>query len=333
MYNLRIKKYYPVLSIFLLFSYKIHTQACTYSPPGGRIGDHINIYIKLFYGADYFGFSDDQICIRNTQYEKFFPRLIHHKKSYESIKNPFTKQSVITNDEYQLKYPHETNVIYLIGYNFYTQNSGIHTFERAQEHFDAFYNEIEQNPELYTKIKNTLKPDKSLKIFSPPHTILSVALHIRTGGDHEDFMEKKWPRRFLPHTYYIESLKRVSELFNDQPLFVSLFTDDSRPEKIVELYKKTLQKSNIAFCYRQLDNTHDKNILEDLFSMAQFDILIRPWSQFSRIAQFLSESIKLTIYPNKRYSEENKTIIEPGYRSHYKNLDCSSLEKRIEIIK
>jgi hypothetical protein len=103
------------------------------------------------------------------------------------------------------------------------------------------------------------------------------------------YADALFPLKFPAHMYYVESLKEIAKIFNQRPLHVHLFTDHSEPETIVKSLQKTLSHLNISFAFRANNNTHNANVLEDLYGMQQFDCLIRSGSYFSLWASVLHD--------------------------------------------
>ena len=74
-------------------------------------------------------------------------------------------------------------------------------------------------------------------------------------------------------------------------------------------FKNILNNPRITFGYRENDNCHNANVLEDFFSMMEFDCLIRPGSHYSRFVQRLGKN-KVVIYPESIAKNSNgKSVI------------------------
>jgi len=112
------------------------------------------------------------------------------------------------------------------------------------------------------------------------------------------FSDKRWPTRFPPMQFYIDQIIYLQKHFNYAPLYVHIFTDDKNPKKLVDIIKKNMLHDNIQFYYKEKNNIYDANVLDDLFTMAQYDCLIRPGSNFSKVAQLLGNH-KIIIYPSQ----------------------------------
>lgn len=179
------------------------------------------------------------------------------------------------------------------------------------------------------------------KAVSIPEKSICVAVHVRRGGGYDrplsqltesdqkfnddyaellikaaksgrhppKFADKRWPLKFPPDKYYIDQIKAVFNFYKGKPLFVHIFTDDKNPQEIVNIYKAALNNDLITFSCRESDNSHKNNVLEDLFTMMDFDCLIRPDSGFSQIAEFFGKH-SLVIAPKSYTWQETKLIID-----------------------
>lgn len=131
-------------------------------------------------------------------------------------------------------------------------------------------------------LQSLFRPAKNIPLISPPNHYLSVALHIRRGGGYDEanpFL--LWPLRFLPDSYYIECLRRVYTLFPGQKIYAYIFTDEQEPKKIADTLKNALADLPITFDYREKGNHYTANVVEDFYSMMNFDCLIRSASNFT----------------------------------------------------
>lgn len=183
----------------------------------------------------------------------------------------------------------------------YKKNNGIHfpcfAVDWKEEKFRGLVTEM-------------LKPKKPLKLLDFPNDKLSVAIHVRTGGgfDREGLGEDiLFTGKLPPKKFYLDALEALQKLLPDQELYFYIFTDDSHPEKLaswIEDHLKNLRTAPFTVGYRILENKHDLNILEDMFSMLQFDCLIRPESNFSIIPSLLKD-YKILIHPLEWYKRKN----------------------------
>ena len=162
------------------------------------------------------------------------------------------------------------------------------------------------------KLKKTICPRQELDKVIIPQECLSIAVHVRNGGgfvvDTQQERER-CPLRFVPDEFFIAQIARLADMFNTQNIYVYIFTDHMEPAKLMKKFKKTLNNPRITFGCRQEDNSHKSNVLEDFFSMMDFDCLIRPGSHFSRFVQRLGSN-KVVIYPESvRKTPDGKSVI------------------------
>lgn len=123
------------------------------------------------------------------------------------------------------------------------------------------------------------------------------------------FSDYIWPIKFPPDQYYIDQIKKLAELLPGKNLLIYIFTDDPKPELIVQRYSKALESfPRIIFSYRQAGNHHTKNVLHDLFSLTQCDCLISASSSFGFIAQLLGDH-SIIMFPIRAIALPDKIII------------------------
>jgi|GEM_PF-4139756 len=186
------------------------------------------------------------------------------------------------------------------------------------------------------RIRDIIKPKyKVTKTVIPQHAI-SVAVHIRKGSgtdQHQSNLKQLFTDKFLSDRYYTEQIRRVSEYFNDQSLYVYLFSDYADVTIIKKYYESALSdKKNIIIDCNKNDqddtfltetgnmvgrglrsrnigelygDAYKDTIISDLYSMASFDCLIRSHSHFAQSAELLGEH-KIVVSPNQVYWDKEK---------------------------
>lgn len=143
------------------------------------------------------------------------------------------------------------------------------------------------------KLRELIQPKKQLALITPPSNGISIAVHVRKGGNFDVWDDQARTDlagvayRSPLDQYYIDQIKTIATLFEGLPLYVFLFTDDPKPQELVDSYRKQLGIAAITLDYRKEENHDKKNVLEDFFSLQNFDILIRPHSNFSIMAEQL----------------------------------------------
>lgn len=123
------------------------------------------------------------------------------------------------------------------------------------------------------------------------------------------FSDYIWPIKFPPDQYYIDHLKYLSDFLKDRQFLVYLFTDDPNPQEIVERYSMALKEyPRIIFSFRQSGNHHTKNVIQDLFAIAQCDCLISASSSFAHSAQLLGDH-SICVMPTHAITLPDKVIM------------------------
>lgn len=158
------------------------------------------------------------------------------------------------------------------------------------------------------ELKKNITPRYEIQKIEIPAEVVSIAAHVRNGGTFAaDTPEEKerCPLRFVPEEFFIDQIERLAAMFPADNLYVYIFTDHPEPAKLAKKFTRALNDPRITFDYRKEDNSHKANVLEDFFSMMDFDCLIRPGSNFTRFVQRLGNN-KVVIYP------ESVKEIAPG---------------------
>lgn len=142
------------------------------------------------------------------------------------------------------------------------------------------------------ELRSAFRPLKehSPIIFPKDKGYLTVALHVRQGGDYDiDDAYLLWPLRFPPESYYIESLRKLCSLYPHRPVYAFVFTDDPDPERLITSFKSKLPDLPITFDCRKREDQKQRQPLDDFFAMMTFDCLIRSSSNFSLIPSVISK--------------------------------------------
>jgi hypothetical protein len=111
-------------------------------------------------------------------------------------------------------------------------------------------------------------------------------------------VEHAFTEKVPPEQFYVDQIKKLSEMLGDAPLYVHIFTDDKAPLELLARIQAHVNKSNIAFGTRKTENVHNVNIVDDMYAMSKFDCLIRSWSYFSWVSQIMGDH-KIVIYPGQ----------------------------------
>lgn len=151
-------------------------------------------------------------------------------------------------------------------------------------------------------LRELITPQYPLQLTKPLKHKISIALHVRKGGGFDqftpnDFYNQEMPvYKLPPDEYYVNQIKLVSAMLDNPELYIFLFTDDQNPQDIAERYQEMINLPSITIDYRKEQNHHTANVLEDFFSIMEFDVLIRSESSFSFMAQQLGDH-KMIITP------------------------------------
>jgi hypothetical protein len=307
-------------------------SAVTYTFSGGRLGDNLvavshALALAVKYDLDFvykpFEYSKD-LMIDQLAALKYSEKLAKTYKKIIQIKGINT-----------LNIDRDANYLYVVPYFPEIKQE----YSNKKNSFAKTYFEVDWNDrDFYQALVALIKPKKSFAQPTIPENVISVALHVRRGGNFigdpplksdptylnkpnkfRCFADVAEPLKFPPDTFYIEQLRTAAQLAGQKPLYVHIFTDDPNPQRLAYLYKSALQEYIITFDFRETGNRHDVNVLEDFFAMTHFDIIIRPNSNFSLMAFKLKNS-GMEIAPSKAtWQNGSLTITETERNQRFLN--------------
>jgi len=283
----------------------ITTSAVTYTLSSGRLGDNLLSYlhakwiayvydIPLLYKP--FNYSD-QLALHDV--EKLYTAALE-----KQFKKVVTVSMPLMIDKY-------ANILYVVPY--FPESLAEHTPESDFLYFITGWDDLG----FQKIIRTVLQPKNQLILIKPPQNCMSVAVHVRVGRGY-DFPEDQsaddrllmhYPLKFVPDSYYIEQIQEIVRIFSDQPLYVYLFTDDPQPGALLKKYKQALNNNNVTFACRMKKNHHCAHVLEDFFSLLQFDCLIRSDSNFPLVASKLMRHM-IHICPSHCYFHDNQVTVK-----------------------
>ena len=256
---------YIFLLLFFCSSIRCE-RAITYEFNGGRFGDCLSTYckakwfaykhkLKLFYKP--FTYSD-QLTMHNIESVYGDPIA----QSFDKIVKVKNEADIINNKD--------KHVLFVS--NFYSQTPGLYEYGI-------------QDVQFAQEIKKALTPTIPMPTIEKPHDSIIAAVHIRKGGGfdqplaseqiykkNEQYADQIWPTKFPPDQYYIDQIKVLKNIIGcNTPLTIYLLTDDPDPAALAAKYTQKLNNPLISFIFRDKDNSHNSNVVEDFYIMAQCD--------------------------------------------------------------
>lgn len=268
---------------------KIGPSAITWKPNGGRFGDDLLSYSKTKWLS--MQFNIPIICQPFSYSDEL---MLHENETFstEECLSQFSSTKQLIKEPPYILVPN---------------NSTLYV-SRWKTEIDIDWFDIEFLEEL----KKNIAPRYTLEKVTIPEGVVSVAVHVRNGGTFAaDTQEEKerCPLRFVPEEFFIEQVHRIAYMFPDDMIYVHIFTDHPNPTKLVKKFKYRLNNPRITFGCRAEGNSHKANVLEDFFSMMDFDCLIRPGSHFTRFVQRLGRNT-VVIYPESVKEIDGKKVID-----------------------
>lgn len=318
---MHIKKTIILLITFMIPSNTLHLRSHFISyqlTPGSRLGDHLLTYslasavadiAKLPLHGPSFKYADKLTLSTDNLY-------IASKKKRTVILSSYQGQNLAVSPGAPIAYV-----------------CTLKTTINNMRGFNDFYNYTKTHPLFKAHLVHMISPLYQIEQLPLPSDMITVAVHVRTGGGFDKplfmnsnlkkkpasthyFADQMYPERFPPESFYIEQIAQIAKLCKNKPLFIHIFTDDKNPPAIVARFKAQLLHINGIFSCRTGENSHDTNVLDDLFNMMKFDCLIRPASSYSKMAQLLGNHT-IIIYPKKvKWIKDTLTTEKVGIINH-----------------
>lgn len=276
----------------------------TYELSGGRLGDNlisfmhakwisykynIPLLYRDFEHADAFAFSQKYDLFTNEIEEVSNIRHIglkRREKKFISV------------------YPLYYNVLYFPDCRF--EHFGEYVF---YNHYFPYFHVDWSDPNFRKELLSDLTSSRQFNLIYPPKGYTSVAVHMRRGGGVDcPHSLTHSPLNFPPDAYYTSQLRRVIDHLEGEKVFVHLFTDDQNPKALVEMLRSTLLDCNIEFGFTDPKILRENPVMEDFFSLANFDCLIHAQSNFSVSASKLKK-YRVRVCPENYCVKKGKVII------------------------
>lgn len=257
----------------------------TYTFSGGRFGDNLLAYLH----AKWFSFEHQMPLLYQPFRYSTSLRLHDEELHYASYSFSFRYRTPVW--RWPLNFSSLPTVVYVSPYFPHDprEDCSIEDVNKltAWPSFPIDWD----NREFRAIAREMISPKASLKLTIPPAGYISVAIHIREGGDHDnDHTRQNIVMKLPPVDFYIQGLRAVLELFPGKTLYCYLFTDARSPATLAEKIQSAfLDEAALIIDYRRSTNGPERNVLEDFFSLFEFDVLIHPLSNYSLIPALIHD--------------------------------------------
>jgi hypothetical protein len=272
-------------------------NAVSYSLSGGRLGDNLVAYFHARWLSYKYGLpllykpfpESDQFCLDDMDSE---------------MGNNFLFQNVISIREESDIQTTPSSSLFICPYFPETRNE----YEWCNLSYLPFFSVNWEEPDFHEEVVRCLKPKQDLLRMKLPKNCITVAVHLRRGPEFNNPENLiRWPLKFVPDSYYITQIRRLANIFHHKKLYIYVFTDDEQPQVIVNNYRKILNNPNITFACQKVNRA--KSLLEDFYSISQFDCCILCQSNFSLMASKLG-NYSVSIAPVHCIMKDNVPVID-----------------------
>lgn len=285
------KRFLSVALVFLGFVGGVYSSAITYKLAGGRLGDQLVNYVHAKWIAYKYGVPLFYRSFAHAEYFAFhkFEQQMPVHMTFDRVVNFQPGQT--------LKIDPQANVLYEL--SFFPDNPD----ERVKNKKRYLIFDVDWSDQKFCEIVRAyLQPTKPLNLVNLVPDAINVALHVRRGGgfDHTatSLGHGKYradlvlPARFPPDDFFCEQVALLAKYFTNKRLSFFIFTDYPSPNELVEKYSACCP--GIKFNCRSAEER--AGVVDDLFSMARFDVIVRPQSNFSLMAAHIGGPL-LEIWP------------------------------------
>jgi len=283
-----------ILSQVLFLVWYIYTeQAVTYEVTSGRFGDNLLSYAHAKWIAYKYNLP--------FLYKPFIysDRLVLHGQEslYTDEKKESFKNIISLHNEHIIKQLAGLSALLVVPYfpeSKWELKTGISFSGGAWHHFRVDWSDNG----FIQALKEIVIPCEPFRSMSLPEDRITVAVHVRRGGNYDaSGTISGFPLKFLNDDFFISQISNLYNCFNQQPLYVYIFTDDNCPAQIMDKFKMSFIGCDLQFDCRQQGNCDTANVLEDFFALQKFDCLIHSESNFSWLAARLGRHL-VSIYPD-----------------------------------
>lgn len=172
------------------------------------------------------------------------------------------------------------------------------------------------DPKFVRLLRESISPIVPIRKVVPPTGIPSIAAHLRTGGTFDsDGAKNQFAHKFLSKTNCLEMVGWLFKHLQESELYVHIFTDDHNPKAILKWFEKHNINEKIKWGIT-IDDTIPNPMLSDLFSMTNFDYLVRPRSHFSFFAQVLGDHKLILISKHSQFNPATKEVQAGGFDAY-----------------
>lgn len=281
-----------------------NNSAITYDFSGGRLGDNLLSYFHAKWLAHEYGLP---FLYRPFPHSESL--LLSTKDKPYSSPSPFQNTLRLFDKQQILEIKPSTVVIV----PYFTESKFEYEMLNHAQEKAPFYVVDWEDPEYHKEVVECLTPTIPVDYISLPENCITVAVHVRRGGERETYAEgaRGYPLKFPSDNYYIDQIQRIADIYKDKSIYVYIFTDANNPQKIVNSFSKALRNSRINIVCKQEKKAFkgSSEMFNDFFSMGKFDCLVRSMSNFSVVASLLGD-YSLMIFPTHAHFEKRKVVID-----------------------
>ena len=136
--------------------------------------------------------------------------------------------------------------------------------------------------------------------------LIKISDFIKSGLEAQDTLTKCIRSDSHPDSFFINEIRRLSDMLGNKPMYVHFFTDDTNSTGLMNQFRQAVNK--LVYGCEPNQANPEQGILNDFFNLTKFDCIIRPESHFSQMASKISDA-KIIIRPASFKWKKHKLII------------------------
>ena len=292
------------LGLWLLMISASVPRAVTYDFSAGRFGDNLISYLH----AKWYAFQEGIPVIYKPFFLSSHLMLDELEMRYEQLPTEPRIRCYLGRPSQRVP---NTSVIYICPY-FPEEPT-----ERSDPRYFCQFDVDWKNSAFRKVARSMLAPKRELQLTKPPASVRSIAIHWREGGGYDTpNVFREIPLKFPPGAFYQQCFRRALDRLAGEAVYCHVFTDALNPVPLIAQLQDVLRPTDqVTFGWRKERNGPHTNILEDFFSLFEFEILIRPQSNFSIVPSLLNDYV--AVYEPTSFS------IEPDGAIHIDQIKIS----------
>jgi len=256
-------------------------MSVTYEFSGGRFGDNLVTYLHAKWLSLKYGLP---LLYKSFDYSSEL--VLHDRERGFETRHQFYRQ-VKLNNRQRLPSDFSHGPSWILVCPYFAEDPSDRWLNPNGYRFDVDW----KDPEFRRVAREMVAPKGELNLQPVDPARVNVAIHVREGGGFDTDHTRLWdPLKLPPFHFYLEAFQKVLADFDGCPLYFHIFTDALDPSQLAAQFEQAVPEgADVRIGYRRENNHYSANVLDDFFSLFEFDALIHPQSNFSIVPSLIND--------------------------------------------